>query len=423
MLNLDTLLFERDELYKELDTALKMVRNFVKTNKLILVGGQAIDYAMRAKGSKLYSGDEIPDYDFYSSDHYQDAIELGNNLCDAGLPSISIIYAMHVTAIRVRVNSVAVADIKYCPKTVLDTIPTISYQGLSIVHPHVQMIDQHRALSYGYEVMFKGGTAQRWGKDADRWAMIEKLYPITMSGDVKSQKVTLSSIVVPLKILSGVAIGGYAAHAIYDGADTAKISGTNLEFKVRQKSLVLLTDTYEETIDKVLAHYKEESKSSKKSKQLKAQHFNAFLGRLPRRAEIQTSNMKIVIMDNLGSYLAAQLLSQAPAFAEMKRIPEALSTTYIVSAQFILMQYLNCGDICSYQALIDTPYIQPVSTYYGIENTDESYKFSLLKMQNPQNSRMLPKRLYLEDGVCGATGHFDYESEFFQIDGAPIEEA
>src|SRR5205085_2130835 len=42
--------------------ALECVRRFIILKKLIIVGGMAIDFNLRLKGSKLYADDTLPDY-------------------------------------------------------------------------------------------------------------------------------------------------------------------------------------------------------------------------------------------------------------------------------------------------------------------------------------------------------------------------
>ena len=128
--DVDTLLFERNVLYPDLKRALDLVIKFIVDKKLILKGGQAIDYSLRLKKSKLYEDNAVPDYDFLSSNHYQDAIELGNTLCKANLPNVSIINAMHPTTMRVRINFITVADITYCPKNILSKLKTLKYNNI-----------------------------------------------------------------------------------------------------------------------------------------------------------------------------------------------------------------------------------------------------------------------------------------------------
>lgn len=163
----------RSNVYKDdLNTALDAVRRFVARKKLILVGGMAIDFALRARGSKLYSDDELPDYDFVSPDFHRDAYALALELRDllgTGTANINAINAIHASTMKVRVHYMAVADITYMPREIFERVPTVEYEGLRLIHPHYQVIDQHISLSKPYsgpprENILSG----RWKKDMQR---------------------------------------------------------------------------------------------------------------------------------------------------------------------------------------------------------------------------------------------------------------
>ena len=61
--------------------ALDMVRDFITEKKLTITGGMAVDFALKLKGSKLYDDNTLPDYDFFSPEHSNDAYELAKLLC------------------------------------------------------------------------------------------------------------------------------------------------------------------------------------------------------------------------------------------------------------------------------------------------------------------------------------------------------
>ena len=52
--------------YDTIIAALEHVRKFIIAEKLVIYGGQAIDYALRIKGEKIYSDHELPDFDVFS---------------------------------------------------------------------------------------------------------------------------------------------------------------------------------------------------------------------------------------------------------------------------------------------------------------------------------------------------------------------
>ena len=381
------LLFDKDILYSDIQKALEMVRAFIAKKKLILLGGQALDYALRAKGGAIYGTNVIPDYDFLSPNHYKDAIELGNSLCDAGISSVNIIFGMHLTTMRVRVYSVGVADITYCPSILIKEIPSIKYQELIIIDPISQMIDQHRALCYGYESPSFGGTADRWPKDMSRYLLVREYYDIPKKGIKLSPK----SVTLPIGLLKGTAIAGYAAHAVIENRYSA--TKKDITFNIRHNVFQMFSDDYIKHSDALAKHLGK-----------KTTLYNAYMGRLPKSTQFTAGGIVYIVYDNLGSYLAAK------PFNDM----------HLVSAQFSLMYYMHCGDYESYNQLIEmSEEITPIATYYGSLNRGDNLQHSMDTFEDNNRRSDVPKNLYPEDGVCNVMGEFLYESEYFQIDGQP----
>ena len=175
----DTLIYERNMVHDRIASALEIVREFIADRKLLLVGGMAIDYALRLKGDRIYSDTQMPDYDMYSPNHVQDAADLGEMLCKRGFPEISIIQAAHITTMKVRVDFEVVADITYCPADVFKTLPFLTYENLRIIHPHYQMIDQHASLSAPWTMSGSQHVIfHRWVKDMKRYDKLYEYYPV-----------------------------------------------------------------------------------------------------------------------------------------------------------------------------------------------------------------------------------------------------
>ena len=187
----EVILFNHNFQKDTLDKALDYVKDYIKKHKLILVGGQAIDYALRKKKSKLYDDNHLVDLDFYSSYHVKDAYDIGEALSDM-FPdgNVSVINALHTSTMRVRINFQEVADITYVPEVLYKKLPTIMYDGYRIIHPHYQMIDQHRSLSLPFENPPFETALHRWKKDIVRYHLLKKFYPIVI--DKKKKKITIA---------------------------------------------------------------------------------------------------------------------------------------------------------------------------------------------------------------------------------------
>ena len=174
----ENIIIKNDKFTEDTLIALGLVKKYVVKHKLLIVGGMAIDFALRLKGEKLYEDDVLPDYDFYSPNYNTDAYHIAEKLKKAGLENVSVINANHISTMRVRVNYTVVADVTYIPKLIYDNLPFIVYRDIRIIHPHYQMIDQHRALSYPYENPPWEVITHRWKKDATRYDLLYEYYPL-----------------------------------------------------------------------------------------------------------------------------------------------------------------------------------------------------------------------------------------------------
>jgi hypothetical protein len=174
----ETLLFENDFQKDIIENCLSIVKKFILDRQRILVGGMAIDFALRLKGNKLYNDNKLPDYDFWSPEFHKDAYDL-SDILSKKYDKVSAINAQHISTMRVRVNFVVVADITYCPLNLYNATKTLSYNGIRFIHPHYQMIDQHRALSLPYENPPRETIiGKRWKNDIERFDMLYKYYKI-----------------------------------------------------------------------------------------------------------------------------------------------------------------------------------------------------------------------------------------------------
>lgn len=207
----ENIIIKNDKFTEDTMISLGLVKKYVCENKLIIVGGMAIDFALRLKGTQLYEDDVLPDYDFYSPNHNTDAYHIAEKLNKAGLKNISVINANHISTMRVRVNYTVVADVTYMPKDIYDKLPCLLYRDIRIIHPHYQLIDQHRALSYPYENPPWEVITHRWKKDASRYDLLYDYYPLKPKHlkEVPEfklcEEITISSITFNDQCISGFA--------------------------------------------------------------------------------------------------------------------------------------------------------------------------------------------------------------------------
>ena len=161
-----------------LDRAFALVKAFIAARKLIVFGGLAIDYALRLKGGGIYPAAQRPDYDFLSPRSVDDAYDLGDALVRAGFREVSVVRAIHVQTMRVRVDFVSVADIGYAPPAVFARIPTLLAEGLRVVHPDFQRMDMHLAFCFPFNNAPLEDISHRWRKDLARFNLLDAAYPL-----------------------------------------------------------------------------------------------------------------------------------------------------------------------------------------------------------------------------------------------------
>ena len=286
-------IYKHDIYNDEVSRAMDIVKRYIKREKRILTGGMAIDSALKIKnpGKGIYGKNVLPDYDFYTDEHFKDAYEIAQWLSRTNFTDISVIHAMHPSTMKVRIKFIVVADITYVPPHIFKNLPTLHYKGFKIIHPHYQMMDQHRSLSFPYENAPRETVqSARPAKDMKRYDLLYDAYPIHKKlGDINQIKqIGLSKMrEIPLKILDGQCIGGFLA-LIYWVQEMEQlgfkpkfnlgsfhIKNEKVKFQVPEKSagLALFSDDMEQLYKDIKEQFNIQ----------KEEFYNKFLDKIPRR--------------------------------------------------------------------------------------------------------------------------------------------
>jgi hypothetical protein len=212
----ENIIFNRNVDSNIIVRALDIVRDFIIENGRILVGGNAIDFALRKKGRKLYKEYILPDYDFRSPIFHVDAYNIATLLHMSDMPNVSVINALHPLTMRVRVNFHVVADVTYIASEIYERIETINYKGLRIIHPYFQIMDQYSALSFPFIKVPREQIFFRWKKDIERNELLQKSYPLVLRKNRKSvmnyiKAMKYFDFTIPLKIMKDECLGGFPA--------------------------------------------------------------------------------------------------------------------------------------------------------------------------------------------------------------------
>ncbi len=238
------------------DAALEIVRAFIIERGLVLYGGLAIDYALRArKAPPIYSDVQRPDFDFFSPNHVEDAYDLADRLHKQGFREVGAIRAIHVQTMRVKSDFIFVADISYMPPELFKKLPTLALRPdgaavddaevpagtsdskfrtlLRIVHPDYQRMDMHLSLSYPFDNPPRENVFNRWAKDVKRFNLLAAAYPIDPN-NLAAAKIggaadAKAGPVVRAPFVPGAALHGFAAFAALRTAYAALEGGVGGE--------------------------------------------------------------------------------------------------------------------------------------------------------------------------------------------------
>ncbi|QJX72382.1 putative poly(A) polymerase catalytic subunit [Faustovirus] len=209
-----------DPIYNQILRAIDIIKKFIVNRGLIVYGGTAIDYALRAHGDKIYPDDLllVPDLDFYSPDNVNDAYDLATQLYAAGYSEARVINAKHTGTMKVDIgDNHFLADISYLPRELYEVIPTLEFERMRIVHPNFQALDQHHDLSSPFSSAPTEEIFNRWSKDLKRFNILSKYFPL-LRGEfdakdkslVKSKDYHLDQVSIRIDTVQG-AIGGIPA--------------------------------------------------------------------------------------------------------------------------------------------------------------------------------------------------------------------
>ena len=450
----EDVLFQHDFQRDLILSCLKLVENYIRENKLILVGGMAIDYALQTKGKKLYSKNKLPDYDFYSPKFHLDAYKIGE-LVSKLTPGVSVIRGLHASTMRVRVNFIPVADVTYMPPTIFDRVPTFNHQGLTIAHPFFLMIDQHRALSLPFENPPKETIVGRWKKDILRLDMMQSEFKLGItkmkncSIDCKSYepvKIKLRKVSISKKVLLGNCLSGYIAilywldkainDKLIDKDDvielgSIKIKGDHIEASIPDDQFItIVSDDYEKTI----VNIKDNQHADKNIDSNSIQYYNAITDKIPRRVQIGDYE----IIDNKGRLLSVHIDGKYTISCMQDILNYTLTWSVLtqerrssINAYIACVKTLNLAAKHALNKDSFNVYLPNVNSIYGDSNWSESFLLQLedanealngsIRDKNIKTIIKTPKNAYFDNGKKLTEEHLSFNiqaSPLYNYDGS-----
>jgi hypothetical protein len=153
---------------------ISILEDFLKKKRLVCYGGTAINNILPLD-DQFYDKDiEIPDYDFYSPDALDDAVELADIYYDAGFQEVEAKAGVHHGTYKVFVNFIPVADITYLEKPLFKHVQkeAIRVYGILYCPPNFLRMNMYLELSR------PAGDISRWEKVLKRLILLNKNYPL-----------------------------------------------------------------------------------------------------------------------------------------------------------------------------------------------------------------------------------------------------
>jgi hypothetical protein len=153
---------------------IKILEDYLKVKKVICYGGTAINNIL-PKDAQFYNKDlEVPDYDFYSPNAMDDAIELANLYTDAGYTEVEAKAGVHHGTYKVYVNYLGVADITQLDDPIFTELnkDSLRFGGIRYASPDFLRMGMYLELSR------PNGDVSRWEKVHKRLNLLNKYYQL-----------------------------------------------------------------------------------------------------------------------------------------------------------------------------------------------------------------------------------------------------
>jgi hypothetical protein len=158
---------------------IEILEDFLVRKKLICYGGTAINNIL-PKYAQFYNREvEVPDYDFYSANALDDAIELADIYNKAGYDDVEAKSGVHHGTYKVFVNFIPMADITYIHPDLFKALSkeTVSVAGIKYAPPNFLRMNMYLELSR------PAGDVSRWEKVLKRLTLLNTYHPMKVDYD------------------------------------------------------------------------------------------------------------------------------------------------------------------------------------------------------------------------------------------------
>lgn len=159
---------------EDIQKIIKIVEDFIIKKKLICYGGTAINNILPDEAQFYDKEAEIPDYDFFSPNAFEDAKELADIYYKEGYIDVEAKAGIHYGTYKVFVNFIPIADITQLVKPLFNSIKKDAIKKLGIHYTPANYL----RMSMYLELSRPDGDISRWEKVFKRLNLLNKYYPL-----------------------------------------------------------------------------------------------------------------------------------------------------------------------------------------------------------------------------------------------------
>jgi hypothetical protein len=154
--------------------ALLIVEQFIKNHRVMCYGGTAINNLLPPEDRFYNTERDIPDYDFFSATPQIHALDLADQLANAGFVSVEVKPGVHLGTFKVFSDYIGIADISNLDKPIFEALwkNSIEKNNIHYVPPN------YLRMAVYLELSRPKGFVERWKKVYTRLQLLNKHYPM-----------------------------------------------------------------------------------------------------------------------------------------------------------------------------------------------------------------------------------------------------
>jgi hypothetical protein len=151
-----------------------IVETFLKNKQLVVYGGTAINSILPIEDQFYNKNTDLPDYDIYSYNAFEDSKALANLYYANGFTEVEAKTGIHCGTYKIFVNFIPIADITFLNKHIFNSIKKEAIIKNNILYAPPNFL----RMSLYLELSRPEGDVSRWEKVLKRITLLNKNFPL-----------------------------------------------------------------------------------------------------------------------------------------------------------------------------------------------------------------------------------------------------